>query len=257
MGRGRRLDERELDWYARYQRSSVAPGALIAETFRFLDTDVRADASLCPCSDARVRAILTTTRGGETVDISPTISPVRGSWSSLIGLRRFHWYGRADAIIEEVGRFLGEIRDEEASLSRQLATVMFTDIVDSTVRAVELGDAKWRELLSRHDDVVNERCWPLPWDAREAHRRRVLRDFDGPARGVKCAQAIARHARRSGWRSGLACIPGRSSDGGDDLIGVAVHIGARVGHSPALRGARVPDREGPRRRLRPRLRRRR
>ena len=173
------------------------------------------------------------------------------------GTGGFHWYGRADAIIEEVGRFLGEIGDEEASLSRQLATVMFTDIVDSTVRAVELGDTKWRELLSRHDDVVRAMLSRYRGTLVKHTGDGVLATFDGPARGVKCAQAIATAMAPLGLEIRAGLHTGEIERRGDDLVGVAVHIGARVG---ALAGSSEvlvsSDREGSRRRLRPRLRRR-
>jgi pimeloyl-ACP methyl ester carboxylesterase len=180
--------ERELDWYARYQRSAVAPGALIAETRRFLDTDVR---SALP--SIHVPALVF---ADPDDDFARTEQSSRYFADHIAGARLvvlpsgtadYHWYGRADAIIEESGRFLSEIGDEEASLSRQLATVMFTDIVDSTVRAVELGDARWRELLSRHDNVVNSMLSRYRGALVKHTGDGVLATFDGPARGVKCA----------------------------------------------------------------------
>ena len=66
----------------------------------------------------------------------------------------FHWYGRAPAILEEVGRLLKDVRKEQASFDRVLATVLFTDIVDSTATAATMGDARWRALLEEHDRIA-------------------------------------------------------------------------------------------------------
>jgi len=64
------------------------------------------------------------------------------------GGHHFHWYARADAIVDEVGRFLAAIREEDESFDRVLATVLFTDIVGSTERAAALGDRRWREVVA-------------------------------------------------------------------------------------------------------------
>jgi class 3 adenylate cyclase len=66
----------------------------------------------------------------------------------------FHWYARGDAIVADVGRFLAQIGEEEVSFDRILATVLFTDIVDSTRRAAALGDRRWREVVERHHSTV-------------------------------------------------------------------------------------------------------
>jgi class 3 adenylate cyclase len=231
-GEGWSEGERELDWYVRYRRSAVAPGALIAEVRRFLDTDVRP-----VLSSVHVPTLVFADPGD---DFTRTAESSRHFASHIFGARlvelssgadgfRFHWYGRADAILEEVGRFLAEIGDEEASLARQLATVMFTDIVDSTVRAVELGDAKWRELLSQHDTVVKAMLARYSGTLVKHTGDGVLATFDGPARGVKCAQAIAAAMAPLGLEIRAGLHTGEIERRGDDLAGVAVHIGARVG----------------------------
>ena len=222
--------EREHDWYARYQRSSVVPGALIAETYRFLDTDVR---PVLPSIHVPVLVFADPDDKYTRSEPHSQYFADHIAGSRLVELRSgtggFHWYRRADAIIEQVGRFLGEIQDEEASLSRQLATVMFTDIVDSTVRAVELGDAKWRALLSCHDDVINGMLGRYRGKLVKHTGDGVLATFDGPARGVKCAQAISAAMPPLGLEIRAGLHTGEIERRGDDLAGVAVHIGARVG----------------------------
>jgi class 3 adenylate cyclase len=228
---GWREGERELNWYDRYRRSSVAPGALIAEVRRFLDTDVR---PILP--SVHVPALVFADPGD---DYTRTVESSRYFANHIFGARLVelssgtdgftsHWYGRADTILEEAGRFLGDIGDEEASISRQLSTVMFTDIVDSTVRAVELGDAKWRELLSRHDDVVKAMLGRYRGTLVKHTGDGVLATFDGPARGVKCATAISASMAPLSLEIRAGLHTGEVERRGEDLAGLAVHIGARV-----------------------------
>ena len=110
-----------------------------------------------------------------------------------------------------------------------LATVMFTDIVDSTARAAALGDRDWRELVRRHDELVRREI--------ERHRGRpvktlgdgFLATFDGPARAIHCASAARDGVRTLGLeiRAGLHTGEVEVVDG--DVAGIAVNIGARVG----------------------------
>jgi class 3 adenylate cyclase len=113
-------------------------------------------------------------------------------------------------------------------IDRLLATVLFTDIVDSTPRAAELGDRRWRELLDAHDVVA----------AAEIDRHRgimvkttgdgVLARFDGPVRGVRCARAIVDAADRLDLRLRAGLHVGEFLLRGDDLAGITVHIGVRI-----------------------------
>ena len=109
-----------------------------------------------------------------------------------------------------------------------LATVLFTDICDSTERAAEMGDRGWRGLLERHDALVRH--------ALERHRGRevkrtgdgFLATFDGPARAIRCAASSGRGVGRSGSRCAPGCTPASCEVMDDDVGGLAVHIGARV-----------------------------
>jgi len=134
----------------------------------------------------------------------------------------------ADAldIIEE---FITGTRPSPAvDIDRVLATVMFTDIVDSTPRAAKLGDRRWRELLDAHDRAA----------AAEIERHRgvlvrttgdgVLARFDGPARGIRCARAIVDAANQLDLDIRAGLHAGECELRGDDVAGIAVHIGARI-----------------------------
>jgi class 3 adenylate cyclase len=133
----------------------------------------------------------------------------------------------SDQILDEVEEFLtGQRHAREPD--RVLATVMFTDIVGSTKRAAELGDSGWKELVARHDALVRRE---LEW-----HRGRPIKTlgdgflatFDGPARGVRCAQAIADGVRELGIEIRAGLHTGECELVGDDVAGMAVNIGARV-----------------------------
>jgi pimeloyl-ACP methyl ester carboxylesterase len=110
-----------------------------------------------------------------------------------------------------------------------LATVVFTDIVGSTQRAAELGDSEWHRVLERHDDLVRSELGR--WRGREVKQLGdgFLASFEGPARAIRCAQAIAAGVRRLGLEIRAGIHTGECERRGNDLAGMAVHIGARVG----------------------------
>ena len=129
------------------------------------------------------------------------------------------WVGDQDSIVAEVGRFVtgaAPVREPD----RVLLTVLFTDIVDSTKRAAELGDKRWRELLERHNALVRRHI--EEYRGREIDRAGdgFLTTFDGPARAIRCAQAIVasaaagrtRDPRRDSFRRGRASGAGDRRD---------------------------------------------
>ncbi len=140
-----------------------------------------------------------------------------------------HWPGVGDvrSITGEVEEFLAGHRHEH-SLDRVLATVLFTDIVDSTRRAAELGDRRWRELLERHDDLTREQIGHFQGRDVKHTGDGFLATFDGPTRAVRCAMTLAERMPDLGIdvRSGLHT--GECELRGDEIGGIAVHIGARI-----------------------------
>ena len=138
------------------------------------------------------------------------------------------WFGDADAR----GRRDPALRDRRPAArspsDRVLATVMFTDIVGSTERAAEVGDSAWRDLLARHDLVVREQV--------ERHRGRVVKSlgdgglalFDGPSRAISSALAIRDGLGELGLEIRAGLHTGECELIGDDVGGLAVHIGARI-----------------------------
>jgi class 3 adenylate cyclase/pimeloyl-ACP methyl ester carboxylesterase len=128
------------------------------------------------------------------------------------------------SLIEE---FLTGARPVPVS-DRVLATVLFTDVVASTQRLVELGDQEWRAHLDRHDAMVRTQLERFRGREINTTGDGFLATFDGPARALRCAQAIADGARplRIDIRAGVHV--GECEVRGDDLTGIAVHIGARI-----------------------------
>ena len=136
--------------------------------------------------------------------------------------------GDVDAIVDEVEAYLTGER-HGPSADRILSTVLFTDIVGSTQRLAELGDARWADLLAQHDDLARREI--------ERHRGRyidstgdgLLATFDGPARAVRCAQALAAAVGELGLEIRAGCHTGEIELADNNIRGLAVHIGARVG----------------------------
>jgi pimeloyl-ACP methyl ester carboxylesterase/class 3 adenylate cyclase len=151
----------------------------------------------------------------------------------LPGADHIPFYGDADGYAEEIEEFLTGARHAPPP-DRILTTVMFTDIVGSTERAAAAGDARWRELVARHDELVRTEL--------ERHRGREVKTlgdgflvtFDGPARGIRCARAIADNVRALDINVRAGLHTGECELVGDDIGGMAVNIGARIS---ALAGA--------------------
>jgi pimeloyl-ACP methyl ester carboxylesterase len=137
--------------------------------------------------------------------------------------------GKTGELLDRVEAFVTSIRAEERSFERVLATVLFTDIVGSTQTAAELGDVGWRALLERHHTVVRAMLGRYRGTEVDTAGDGFFATFDGPARGVRCAQAIVEAVRPLGLevRAGLHTGEVEIIDGG--VGGLAVHIGARVG----------------------------
>jgi class 3 adenylate cyclase len=144
------------------------------------------------------------------------------------GIDHIPWVADAEQILDEVEEFLTGAR-HATEADRVLATVMFTDIVDSTRRAAELGDSRWRALVESHDQLVRDQV-----DRYRGREIKTMGDgflvtFDGPARGIRCARAITQQLPALGVEVRAGLHTGECMVMGDDVGGIAVNIGARVG----------------------------
>jgi pimeloyl-ACP methyl ester carboxylesterase len=145
----------------------------------------------------------------------------------LDGIDHLPYVGDVAAITGEVEEFLTGHRHESVP-DRVLATVLFTDIVDSTRRAADVGDQRWRDLLERHDEIARSEISSYQGRLVKHTGDGVLATFDGPTRAVLCARALTERMGETGLdiRGGLHT--GECLRRGDDIGGIAVHIAARI-----------------------------
>jgi pimeloyl-ACP methyl ester carboxylesterase len=220
-------DPRFRELWSRFLRGAASPGAVRALFETYEDLDVRA---ALPAVSAPT---LVLHRTGDVIAPLPLTRPYvdlipDARMVEFPGADHFLAVGDADAVLDEIEEFLtGAPGTREPD--RILATVLFTDIVGSTERAAELGDRRWRSLLEEHERVVREQV--------ERHRGRpvkslgdgVLAIFDGPARGIRAARAIGQAVSPLGVEVRAGLHAGECELMGEDIGGLAVHIGARVG----------------------------
>jgi class 3 adenylate cyclase len=137
------------------------------------------------------------------------------------------WVGRWEPIVDEVEQFLTGAR-HRADPDRALATIMFTDIVASTERTAELGDARWRSLVELHDDLVGTEIERYGGRSVKTMGDGFLAVFEGPAKAVRCARATGSAVRSLGIEVRAGVHTGECERRGDDLSGIAVNVAARI-----------------------------
>jgi class 3 adenylate cyclase len=133
----------------------------------------------------------------------------------------------ANEIADAIQEFLTGAKGR-TEIDRVLATVLFTDIVGSTEKAAELGDSRWRSLLDNHHSVIRRHLSRFRGHEIKSTGDGVLATFDGPARGLRCACAISDEIRQLGIEVRAGLHTGECEMIGEDVGGIAVHIGARV-----------------------------
>jgi class 3 adenylate cyclase len=140
--------------------------------------------------------------------------------------------GEGESYAQALEEFLQEAWAEEATAEpetdRVLATILFTDIVDSTAKAVELGDARWRQLLEDHHATVRRLLLRYRGTELDTAGDGFFAAFDGPARGIRCACAITESVRNLGIEVRAGLHTGECERMNAKVGGIAVHIGARV-----------------------------
>lgn len=220
-------DPEAISHTARMERTAASP-SMVEQIFEmFLDIDVRA---ILPTIS--VPTLVLHRRGDRVVnwragsDLAEHIPGAR--YVELPGIDHSPWAGDTEALLGEIEEFLTGARTAPEP-NRVLATVMFTDIVASTERAAELGDARWRELLSTHDTTVRQELARFRGRQVKTMGDGSLATFDGPARAIRCGHAIAEATRSLDLdvRVGMHCGEVELING--DIGGIAVHIAARVG----------------------------
>ena len=220
-------DPQTLEFTARMERLAASP-AMVQQIFEmFIDIDVRA---VLPTIHVPTLVLhrhsdrVVNRRAGQ--ELARQIPQAR--YVELPGIDHLPWAGDADAVLGEVEEFLTGARSVPEP-ERVLATVMFTDIVGSTERAAELGDARWRELLSAHHAGVRRELERFRGREVKTLGDGYLATFDGPTRAIQCAHAIGEAARATGLEVRIGLHSGEVELMDGDVGGIAVHVAARVG----------------------------
>ncbi len=219
-------DERYREWLSRSMRRSVRPATSRAVYEALFKSDVR---SALPA--IRVPTLVIHRRGNDYLPVEHSrylADHIEGArFAEVPGVDHVPYIGDAEPILDEIERFLtGRLRSRETD--RVLATVLFTDIVNGTAKAAELGDDSWRRLVEAHHALVRKELARYRGIEVDTAGDGFFATFDGPARAVRCALAIRDAVRlldieiRAGIHTGeCEIIAGKTG-------GIAVIIGARV-----------------------------
>ncbi len=213
-------------WWAQFLRLGASPAAARAVLEMTLEIDVR---GVLPA--IRVPTLILHRTGDRRIDVGGSRYLAgqipRAKYVELPGIDHLPWVGDADAIVDEIEEFLTGARQAPAP-TRVLATVLFSDMVQSTDRAVRLGDARWRGLMGEHDRLIRGELARFRGHEVRTTGDGFLATFDGPARAIRCACAIVERAHELGIQLRAGLHTGELEIVDDGVAGIAVHIGARV-----------------------------
>jgi len=214
-----------LGFFARFERDGASPGAMLAVGRMLAQIDVRdvlplvsvptliihrKDDAVAPIEGARY--MTERIPDARLVELTGDHSPVTGD---------------SGAILDEIEEFVTGRRQQRAP-GRVFATVLFTDIVDSTSHAAAMGDARWGALLDGHDLLVREQLARYGGHEVKTMGDGFLAMFDAPARAVHCALATVQATNELGVSLRAGLHSGECERRGNDITGIAVHTGARV-----------------------------
>lgn len=220
------LDPAFVEWSAKWQRGSVSKDALPRAYEILGKTDVR---HLLP--SIRVPTLVLHRNKDAVVPIDNghyLAERIPGAkFVELEGEDHIPFLGDYDAVADEVEEFLtGERPAREAE--RVLATIMLVDIAESSRRASEMGDQRWRELIDRFEDMARQELIRFQGRLVKTTGDGMLATFDGPARALRCACRVAERSEVMGLGLRTGVHTGEVERHGEDLVGIAVHIAARV-----------------------------
>jgi pimeloyl-ACP methyl ester carboxylesterase len=221
-------DRRATEWLANYTRRAASPGAAIALARMNRGIDVRA-----ALPAIHVPTLVMAREDDPDFPVEETrwmAERIRGAtFVALSGGDHFFWVGDQVSILDEVERFVAATRGQEADLDRVLGTVLFTDIVGSTAKAVELGDGGWRDLVDQHHGTVRALLGRFRGREVDTSGDGFFATFDGPARAVRCAQAMTVAVHDLGIEIRAGVHTGELETASGQVRGIAVNIGARIG----------------------------
>lgn len=221
-------DQDAVAQMAKLERLAISPGAM--RTNRFLNSQIDVT-SILP--SVRVPTLVLHRWRDAVVPVA-----LGSSLSAQIPGARYieypdgdhaFWTGDAETLLGDVEEFVTGRRDSGAAeTERVLATIMFTDVVDSTGRAAAMGDQRWRGLLDKHDHLARQTIVNHRGSLVRNTGDGVLATFDGPGRAVRCALALSSAARKIGLPLRAGLHTGEIELRGQDIGGIAVHAAARV-----------------------------
>lgn len=213
---------------AKFERLSTSPGAYKALSLTNLEIDV---ASILPM--VRIPTLVL----HRATDMMVPVKHGR-AFAELIPDAKYIEYpsgdhdlctGDVDTLLGDIEEFITGARESDMpDLERILATVLFTDIVDSTRNAVEMGDQTWRRLLDSHDQLAKQMVEKHRGHLVKSTGDGILATFDGPGRGVRCALALGAASNQIGLPLRAGVHTGEIEIRGRDIGGIAVHAAARV-----------------------------
>ncbi len=222
----RLADEEFLGWFEAFIQLSASPSTAEALLRLYRQTDVRGILSTIAVPTLIIHR---TEDRLIPVEFSRLVaSTITGSQMVELPGDDHYWVtGDNDAISDEIEEFITGVR-HTAEHDRVLATVLFTDIVDSTAQSASMGDLAWRDIRDHHDRIVREQIARFRGREIKTMGDGFLATFDGPARGVRCAEVIAAGVRPLGIEIRAGLHTGEIALEGDDITGLGVVIAARV-----------------------------
>jgi class 3 adenylate cyclase len=219
-------DESIREVWGAFQRLGASPSMGLATLEALLEIDVR---DILP--SIHVPTLVLHRSGDRAISVEGSRLMAdqipNAKYVELEGEDHLWFLGDVDAIFDELQEFLTGAR-RDVTVDRMLATVLFTDIVDSTRRVAELGDRRWRELLREHDALVRRELERFRGREVKTVGDGFLATFDGPARAVTGAAAIRDAVQPLGIEVRAGLHTGECELVGEDITGVAVNIAARI-----------------------------
>jgi class 3 adenylate cyclase len=217
-----------MDSMAKLERLSASPGAIKALTLLNAQIDVR---PILPA--IQIPTLVLHRRGDLQVPIEAGRDLVRqiphAKFVEYAGDDHVFWSGDVEALLGDIQQFLTGSRESSSpDIERILATVLFTDIVNSTSSAVAAGDLTWRRMLDSHDQIARQMVEKHRGNLIKTTGDGILATFDGPGRAVRCALAFKAAAQQIGLPLRAGLHTGEIELRDRDVGGVAVHAAARV-----------------------------